>query len=88
MSTFTRNRNNIIIIMVILGVAEDYTEPVQLNVTFTTPNPECVTFEILDDNLPEGDHEFSVEIVDVGDATLDSHSSVTTITIIDDEERK
>ena len=77
------HHNNLVIFV---GIAEDFTKPALLIVAFTTQTtPQCVTFDILDDDLLEGDHDFTVEIIDVGDAVLDSRSSSTIITIVDDE---
>ena len=71
---------------IFVGIEEDFTKPALLIVAFTTQTtPQCATFDILDDDLLEGDHAFTVEIIDAGDAVLDSRSSSTIITIVDDE---
>ena len=48
----------------------------------------CVTITILDDAALESDRDFSVTITDVGPfAILNSQSTTTTVTIIDNESR-
>ena len=62
-------------------------------VTFTVDSPagppspfECVDIGILDDTVLEGDHEFTVIIIDTSDdAPINAMSSTTTVTILDDE---
>lgn len=85
-----RNFNGILSVrylIYIVGIMEDFVEPAQLEVTFTNGNSKCVTFEIVDDDLLEGDHSFTVSIIEADDVGIDSQSSSTTITIIDDERK-
>ena len=50
------------------------------------PNtPLCVTFDILDNNVLEGDHDFTVTITDVGPFAMIGTPSISTVTIDDDE---
>ena len=56
--------------------------------TFTAggPNtPLCVTFDILDDSVLEGNHDFTVTITDVGPFAMIGTPSIRTVTIDDDE---
>ena len=47
---------------------------------------QCSSISITDDELLEGDHEFTVTVTGAGShAAINSLSSVTTVTIIDDE---
>ena len=73
---------------------EDYvvfTEPV--TVTFAVDSPpappspsECFSIEILDDNVLEGDQEFTVTITNTSDnAAISTTSSVSTVHILDNE---
>ena len=73
---------------------DDYTDlndPVTVTFSASLPpgpptDSECITIDILDDDALEGDHEFTVMITDTShNATVDSASSTTTITISDNE---
>ena len=69
-------------------VGEDYALPDPLQVTFIAggPNtPLCVTFDILDDSVLEGDHDFTVTITDVGSFAMIGTPFISTVTIDDDE---
>ena len=61
-----------------------------LSVVFSAPglpaDSECATITILDDSALEGDHDFSVTIIDVGPFALLDPLSTTTIVVIMDEE--
>ena len=64
-----------------------------MTVTFTVDSSaappstfECVDIGILDDTVLEGDHEFTVIIIDTSDdAPINVMSSTTIVTILDDE---
>ena len=45
----------------------------------------CVNISIVNDSEVEGDHQFAVEIVDVGEFATSENSSIITIVIKDDE---
>ena len=74
---------------VIEGAGQDYLSLAgSTEVTFTAGGSNisrCVTFTILDDTVLEGEHEFTVNITDVGSAAAIGDPSVCTVTIVDDE---
>ena len=52
----------------------------------STNGTRCSSIPITDDELLEGNHEFTVTLTGAGShASIDTLSSVTTVTIIDDE---
>ena len=77
------------------GATEDFTDPVSLAVVFSVNDPVappmeplCVTFNILDDEVLEGDHDFTVTISSLGSgscAAISNTQSTTIVTIDDDE---
>ena len=74
---------------IIEGAGQDYLSLAgSTEVTFTAGGSNisrCVTFTILDDTVLEGEHEFIVNITDVGSAAVIGDPSVCTVTIVDDE---
>ena len=71
---------------------QDYAAASISTVTFdnsTFPGPpsdsECFSILILDDNVLEGNHDFSVSLIDVGLFALLGQPLTTTVTISDDE---
>lgn len=71
---------------------QDYAVENPSFVTFGTsvvPAPpsdsECITISILDDDVVEGDQDFSIDLTDVGLFALFGEPFVTTVTIHDDD---
>jgi len=79
--------------MLLISVAgEDFTFPSPLEVTFSSGDSvgstACATFDIINDDNLEFDHEFTVSLSSVtppGPMFLPLSSSMTTVTINDDE---
>ena len=78
-----------------VGPTPDFTIPVVLTATFSvppsggSPTPfECITIPILDDSLLEGDHDFTVMIVNAGQFAPINPAQDTTVVTINDNERK
>ena len=68
-------------------VEEDYSYPSdELVISYSegdSPVPKCLTFAILEDEILEGDHEFTVRISHVEPNWALGSPSVATVTIID-----
>ena len=70
---------------------EDYTVPLPIEVTFSSDasvgTSACATFGIINDGNLEFDHEFTVNLSSVTPTgpVLSAMSSLTTVTILDDE---
>ena len=67
---------------------QDFTSPIPLQIVFNIIDPAaplCATFNILDDSVMEGDHEFTVQITAVGPTAVIASPDTTTVTIDDDE---
>ena len=67
---------------------QDFTSPTPLQIVFNATDPAgplCAAFNILDDSVMEGDHEFTVHITDVGPTAVIASPDTTTVTIDDDE---
>ena len=79
---------------IILVAGEDYTDLTDpVIVTFSVPlspgpptDSECISIDILDDNVLEGNHDFEISIVGVSDdAPINDISAITTVVIHDNE---
>ena len=91
-----RKGSHSIILLIVIGFlavnGQDYAVENPSFVTFGTsvvPGPpsdsECITISILDDDLLEGDQEFSVDLTGVGVLALFGEPFITTVTIHDDD---
>ena len=74
-------------------MGEDYTEPSPLQVTFSSGNvvgdTACAAFGILNDDILESDHEFTVNLESVTPpGPVLSAPFSTTVSISDDEGRR
>ena len=74
-------------------LGEDYTEPSPLQVTFSSGNvvgdTACAAFGILNDDILESDHEFTVNLESVTPpGPVLSAPFSTTVSISDDEGRR
>ena len=67
----------------------DFTPPAPFDITFAVgaPDTSCVNVMIVDDNVLEGDYDFSVDIDDVGTSAMIGTPDATVITITDDESK-
>ena len=67
----------------------DFTPPTPFTITFAVgvPASSCVNVAIVDDNVLEGDHDFSAEITGVGTSAMIGTPDTTVITITDDESK-
>lgn len=67
--------------------SDDFTVPSPFTVVFTAGpnNTACGNISIVNDNEVEGDHQFAVEIVDVGEFASIEDPSLITVVIKDDE---
>ena len=68
---------------------DDFTPSTPFTITFAVgaPASSCVDVAIVDDNVLEGNHDFSVDIDDVGTSAMIGTLDTTVITITDDESK-
>ena len=71
------------------GSNDDFTPSTPFEITFAVGSPDtsCVNVAIVDDNVLEGDHDFSVEITNVGPSAMIGTPDSTVVTITDDESK-
>ena len=68
---------------------DDFTPPNPFTITFAVgvPDTSRINVMVVDDNVLEGDHDFSVDIDDVGPSAIIGTPDATVITITDDESK-